>query len=416
MNPFIDDKGVLRVGGRLQNANVNYSKKFPIILPKNCHVTKLIVRQEHLLLLHGGIKLVLSSLSQKYYIINAVREVKSVIHKCVICCRHKAEASQQLMGSLPRDRVNAARVFEKVGVDYCGPFEIKQSSKRNSIITKGYVALFVCFASKAIHIEVVSDMSTDTFLAAFKRFTARRGVPSDVYCDNATNFKGANNQLHELYKLHISEDFQDKVHNYALQREIKFHFIPAYSPNHGGVWEASVKSAKFHLKRISSMKVFTYEQFSTVMAEIESILNSRPLMVNTLQDTSDFSCLTPGHFIIGCALTAIPQPDITETPTNRLRFWKCCEQVRQHFWKVWSRDYLSTLNQRTKWRKELPNLKTGTVVLLINPNTPPLHWPLGRVTNAFGDADGRVRVVEVMTADRKLHRRAVSKIVVLPVE
>ncbi|KAG7295220.1 hypothetical protein JYU34_022191 [Plutella xylostella] len=407
LHPFVDENGVLRVGGRLHHANINYSKKFPIILPKYCHITKLIIRQEHLALMHGGLKLTLSSLQQRYYIINSVRECKSVIHKCVVCCRHKAEASKQLMGSLPKDRVNPARVFERVGMDYCGPFDIKQSSKRSSTVSKGYVALFVCFASKAVHIEVVSDMSSETFLAAFKRFVNRRGIPTDVFCDNSTTYKGSNNQLKELYKLHSSKDFQESIHNYSLQKEIKFHFIPAYSPNHGGLWEASVKSLKYHL---------TYEQFNTIMIEIEGILNSRPLLSITSQDCSDFSYLTPGHFIIGCPLTAIPQPDLTDIPTNRLRFWRCCEQVRQNFWKVWSRDYLSSLNERTKWKKELPNLIEGNIVLLINANTPPLHWPMGRITKVFHGDDNKVRVVEVQTSNGKLHTRAVSKIVVLPVE
>lgn len=416
LHPFVDSNGIMRVGGRLHNADVDYSKKFPIILPKHCHITKLIIRQEHFALLHAGLKLVLSSLAQRYYIINSVREVKSVIHKCTICCRHKAETAKQLMGSLPKDRVTPARVFERVGIDYCGPFEIKQSTKRNSIISKGYVAVIVCFASKAVHLEVVSDMTTDTFLAAFKRFVSRRGLPTDVYCDNASTFKGANNQLKELYKLHNNKDFQENINSFMLQKEIKFHFIPSYSPNHGGLWEAAVKSAKFHLKRISTCKVFTYEQFNTIMIEIESILNSRPLLAKSSQDLSDFSALTPGHFIIGSPLAAIPQPILTDYPVNRLRFWRCCEQVRQHFWRAWSKDYLSSLNERTKWRKVLPNLKVGDVVLLLNPNAPPLHWPLGKVTKVVCGKDGHVRVVEVQTSDKKLHTRAVSKVVLLPIE
>lgn len=176
-------------------------------------------------MLHAVLKQVLSSLSQKYYIINSVREIKSVIHKCIACCRQKAETAKQLMGSLPKERVTPARVFEKVGMDYYGPFDIKQSSKRNSVITKGYVALFVCFASKSVHLEVVSDMSTEAILAAFKRMICRKGIPSDIYCDNAKTFKGADNQLKELYKLHTSHDFQELVHNFALQKEIKFHSL-----------------------------------------------------------------------------------------------------------------------------------------------------------------------------------------------
>lgn len=416
LNPFIDSAGLLRVGGRLDNAtHLDFSKKHNIILPKHCHVTKLIISHEHLMLMHAGLKLVLGSLCQKYCIINSVREVKSVINKCITCCKLKAAASQQLMGSLPKERITPARIFENTGLDYCGPFEIKQSALRSSIIGKGYVAVFVCFASKAVHLEVVTDMTTDTFIAAFKRFTGRRGYPQNIFCDNGSTFRGANNKLKELHDLHKKDYFQKAVNDYVLQKGIQFHFIPKYSPNHGGLWEAAVKSAKFHFKRIASNRTFTYEQFNTIIIEIEAILNSRPLTPLS-HDTSDFSYLTPGHFLIGAELTSAPQPDLAAVPSNRLRFWRCCEQIRQHFWNVWSKEYLSLLNQRTKWLKTKPNLKVGMVVLLQVPNTPPLTWPIGRVNKVFYGSDGHVRVVEVQTSDKKLHSRAVSKIVVLPIE
>lgn len=425
LTPFVDAKGIIRVGGRLNKAtNLSFSKRNPIILPKRCHVTRLIITQQHLMLMHGGLKLLLSSLCQQYYIVNSIREIKSVIHKCISCCRHKALASQQLMGSLPNERITPSRAFEKVGLDYCGPFEIKQSSLRRTIVSKGYVAVFVCFASKAVSMEVVSDMSTDTFLAALKRFVSRRGNPTHIYCDNASTFHGANRKLKDLsdqqHKANAlgnemkPDDFQSAVNNYALQRNIQFHFIPKYSPNHGGLWEAAVKAAKFHLKRILP-RTFTYEQFNTIIIEIEGILNSRPLTPLS-HDTSDFSYLTPGHFIIGAPITSFPHPDITEVPSNRLRFWRSCEQVRQHFWKAWSKDYLSNLNQRTKWQKTFPNLKVGMLVLLREINSPPLAWPMGRISKVYYGTDNKVRTVEVQTSDKKLHSRSISKIIVLPIE
>lgn len=114
--------------------------------------------------------------------------------------------------------------------------------------------------------------------------------------------------------------------------------------------------------------------------------------------------------------SSIPQSDLTIIPSNRLHLWRCCEQVRQHFWKAWSKDYLSLLNQRTKWKKVLPNLKEGSLVLLINSNTPPHHWPMGRVMKVYSGNDNMVRVVDVQTSDGKMHSRAVSKIVMLPIE
>ncbi|XP_049880154.1 uncharacterized protein LOC126378727 isoform X1 [Pectinophora gossypiella] len=319
------------------------------------------------------------------------------------------------MGSLPKDRVNPARVFEKVGLDYCGPFEVKQSTVRRSIVSKGYVLVIVCFTTKAVHLEVVSDMTTEAFLAALKRFIARRGLPSDIYSDNAKTFKGAHNKLNDLYKLANSSDFQNSVSNFTANKGIQFHFIPDYSPNHGGLWEAAVKSAKYHMKRIVGLKTYTYEQLSTIFTEIEAVLNSRPITPMS-QDPSDFSCLTPGHFIIGCPLTSYPCPDLTEIPINRLKFWRSCEQARQHFWRAWSHDYLSSLHQRHKWQYEVNNIKENMVVLLKHPSTPPLQWPLGRISKVYIGDDNKVRTVQIVTADHKYHTRAVSKIVILPTE
>lgn len=413
--PFIDANGLLRVGGRLQNSDLPFAKKFPIILPNKCHLTKIIILNQHLSFLHGGLKLLLSTLSQKYHIVNGIREIKSVLHKCIICHRYKADSAKQLMGSLPRERVTPARAFERVGLDYCGPFEVKNSTVRRSLIRKGYVVVFVCFTTKALHLEIVSDMTTEAFLAALKRFISRRGLPSVIHCDNASTFKGANNKLHQLYQLHKNSSFQNNVLDLALTKGIIFKFIPAYSPNHGGLWETAVKSVKFHLKRVTGIKIFTYEQYQTILCQIESILNSRPLVALS-NDTSDYSYLTPGHFLIGCAPTSYPEQNCIDIPANRLRLWRCCEQVRQHFWRAWSNEYLALLNKRTKWQKEYPNLKEGMLVLLRNPNTAPFQWPTGRISKVFTGLDTKVRVIEIRTADGKTHTRAVSKVIVLPID
>ncbi|KAL0859999.1 hypothetical protein ABMA27_010314 [Loxostege sticticalis] len=403
LHPFIDDKGLLRVGGRLQNSNLPFTKKFPIILPKKCHVTRLIIRNEHLILLHGGLKIVSSSLSQRFFILNSMREIKSVIHKCITCTRYKAESAKQLMGSIPKERVLQARVFEKVGIDYCGPFEIKQSTIRRSII------------SKAIHLEVVSDMTSDSFISALKRFISRRGLPSDIFCDNAQTFKGADKQIKELYRLLKNDIFQRTITEYASKRGIQFHYIPAYSAHQGGLWEASVKSFKFHFKRILEARTLTFEQLVTLAIEIEAILNSRPLCPMS-NDLTDFSILTPGHFLIGCPLISLPQPSLVNVPNNRLKFWRSIEQFRQHFWRAWSKDYLVSLNKRTKWQNNQPNIKLGSIVLLKDNIVHPQFWPLGRVVRLFPGKDSKVRVIEVMTPDKKIHSRAFTKIVVLPTD
>lgn len=414
LNPFIDSNGVMRVAGRIGNANLPYNQKYPMILPCKCHLTTLIIRNEHLSLLHSGLKLTHAGLIQRYYIVGAVREIKKVIHRCTACFRFRAQRASQLMGSLPSSRVNQDRIFKKIGIDYCGPFKLKQSSMRRSIVTKGYVLVIVCFTSKLLHFECVSSLSTECFLAAFKRFCSRRGLPSMVFCDNASTYKGANNQLRDLYLLNKSHAHKNNVTNYCTTKGIEFNFIPCYSPTFGGIWESSVKSFKHHFKRVVGDISLTYEQFCTVMVQIEGILNSRPLTPLS-HDINDFSYLTPAHFACGAPITQPPEPDLTSTNITPLKFWKKCTKIQQDFWKSWQKVYLSQLLKRPKWQQDCNNIKVGDLVLLLDERTSPLHWPVARIAQIFPGADGRVRVVEVRTSTGGAHRRAINKVAVLPI-
>lgn len=415
LHPFLDKNGLLRTGGRLENSDIPLPQKHPIILAKKSHITELIILNEHIRLLHSGPKSLLANLNQKYWLINGIRQVKKVTHKCLVCFRLKAGAAKQLMGSLPQDRVTACRPFKKVAIDFAGPVQVKNSRIRKALVTKGYVCVSVCFVTKAIHLEITSDLTTEAFLASFKRFIARRGLPSDVYCDNGGAFLGARNQLAELYKLLNSADHQTPVQAFAAKEGIKFHFTPSYSPVFAGLAEASVKSMKFHLKRIILDAQLTYEQLNTVLCQIEAILNSRPILPLS-EDINDYCYLTPGHFLIGSALTMYPEIDISETKANRIGFWQQCTQLKQRFWKAWYKYYLNTMQNRSKWCKTLPNITIGALVLMRETNAPPLVWPMARVVKVFPGRDGKVRVFQLKTADGKLYTRSLQGISVLPIE
>nr|XP_053612506.1 uncharacterized protein LOC128676429 isoform X1 [Plodia interpunctella]XP_053612507.1 uncharacterized protein LOC128676429 isoform X1 [Plodia interpunctella] len=411
--PFIDDSGLLRVGGRLHNADIPYSQKHPIILPRDSRVTNLIIHSEHLRNLHAGPKLTLSSLRQRFWIIHGLREVKKVLYTCTICFRLKAEASKQLMGSLPPDRVKACRAFQKVGLDYTGAISLKIARVRKPIITKGYVCVFVCFVTKAMHLELASDLKTETFIACLNRFIARRGLPTAIYSDNASTFRCAGKQLDDMYKLHNSTEHQRLVSQFAAQKRIEFHYLPCYSPTFAGLAESGVKSCKNLLKRVLLKSILTYEELYTVLCQIEAILNSRPLMPLS-NDVTDFSCITPGHFLIGTALNTYPDANVTMI--TRSQFWKICNEMKLEFWKRWSKHYLNFLQCRPKWLTSQPNVKIGSLVILKDDNLSPMYWPLARVINTYPGDDGRVRVVEVKTSNGHIHRRAVVKICVLPLD
>lgn len=414
--PFLDGMGLIRVGGRLQHSNLSYDQMHPIILPKQSTVTKAIIEREHKILLHAGQKLVLSNLNQKYHLINGRREVSHVIQKCIICFKLKAKASEQLMGSLPEGRVSPSRVFEKVGIDYGGPFHIKMHRVRKPLILKSYIVLFVCFITKAVHIELVTDLTTESFINCLKRFISRRNRPSEIHCDNASTFKGASNVLNDLYKLQSNTNHQSKVQGYAAEMGIQFKFIPSYSPVFGGLWEAGIKSTKYHIKRVVGDTITTYEELNTILIQIEGILNSRPLAALSTSDTTDYSYLTPGHFLTGKSLSTFPEPDLSDVPINRLSFWKKCTKMVQSFWKQWHKQYLVLLQNRPKWFKETLNIKEGSLVIIRDKNTSPLRWPMARVVKIHPGKDGKVRALDIKTSKGFVMTTSIGKVCLLPVE
>ncbi|CAK9831432.1 hypothetical protein ANTRET_LOCUS8425 [Anthophora retusa] len=411
LNPFLDDQGILRVGGRLQNSTLPFSQKHPILLPKGHHITTLIIRDAHCLNHHAGITSTLCIIRQAYWPIDGKNATRKIVRQCVKCFRHNPPDTNYRMGNLPASRVTENRPFSNCGIDYCGPFFIKERRHRNRARVKVYVAVFVCLATKAVHLEVVSDLTTDAFLAALKRFVGRRGICKNIYSDNGSNFIGANNELLELHEA-LQKD--NRIRNFLIGKEITWHFMPPLSPHFGGLWEAAVKSFKHHLKRVVGDELFTYEQFETFAIEIEAILNSRPLTPLS-SDPNDPSALTPSHFLIGNPLTSLPESDFRATPANRLSSWQHIQKVKQDFWTRWHKEYISHLNVRHKWAKGSHTIKEGTVVVLKEDHLPPLSWHLGRVQIIHPGTDGIVRAVTVRTANG-IYKRNVKQLAPLPLQ
>lgn len=207
LNPFLDDHGIIRVGGRLTNARLSVDKRYPIVLPNKCHFTDLVILYEHLRTLHGGVQTVLSAVRQMYWPIGSKSQVKKIVYKCITCFRARPKQFCPTMGNLPTARVTPSSPFYISGCDYAGPFFIRDGTVRGRKIVKVYVCVFICFSTKAIHLELAGDLSTKTFLNALKRFFSRRGICKEIWSDNGTNFQGA---------------FQD----YLLKNQVKWHFIP----------------------------------------------------------------------------------------------------------------------------------------------------------------------------------------------
>ncbi|XP_045541485.1 uncharacterized protein LOC123722983 [Papilio machaon] len=358
LDPFIDEEGLIRVGGRLSNSTLTYNQKHPIILPFKHHVTDLLIRDAHKETLHGGNQATLCYIRNKYWILGIKRRIKTVLNKCVKCIRYKGVNTHQKMGQLPTARVTPSHPFSSSGVDYAGPIQVRTTKGRGHKSYKGYIALFVCLATKAIHLELVSDMTTSSFLAAFRRFTARRGHCYHMYSDNGTYFvKAAKTLQHEVLEITQKPHLQDIITNIGTQ----WHFIPTHSPHFGGLWERGVRSMKHHLKRTIGEATLTFEELTTLLCQIESCLNSRPLCKMD-ENIESMQALTPSHFLIGREAVGIPDPIeqcIIREPTLR---WKMIQKIKKEFWKSWTSDYLNQLQQKYKWRSQGPNVKPGDIV------------------------------------------------------
>ncbi|XP_017875755.1 uncharacterized protein LOC108622407 [Ceratina calcarata] len=409
LNPFLDEQGVLRVGGRLKNAVIAWETKFPIILPKH-DVSTSIIRQCHLNTLHGGMQLTMATVRQRFWIIGCRNATRTVIHQCVECTRWRAQPSVQIMQNLIPERCRPARAFTNCGVDYAGPFQVRDSAGRGKTAHKAYIAVFVCYATRAVHVELVHDYSTSAFLAAFDRFIARRGVPSCVFSDNGTNFVGANNELtREFNRCCNSPEWRDKCSGLG----VRWKFNPPSAPHFGGMQEAGVKSVKHHLKRIMGDFTPTGEEMQTLLCKIEASLNSRPIA--PLSDSADdFATLTPGHFLVGGPLNALPKESVETEKITRLTRWRVLQKFHEQLWRHWTRDYLIYLQQRNKWQTTQEQLQPGDLVLVQNPLVPPNHWEMGRVEKVFPGTDENVRVVEVRTA-KNTYKRPITRMCKLAV-
>lgn len=415
LNPFLDENNVIRVGGRIKNSDYSFDKKFPALLPKNHELTKLIFKQFHEKLLHCGAQQLLAVVREQYWPISGRNSAKGIVHNCIKCFKATPKSYNPLMGDLPLKRLQPNMpVFTNVGLDYAGPILIKDRKLRGAKLIKSYVCLFVCLVTKAIHIELVTDLSTHAFIAVLKRFISRRGKPFMISSDNAKNFVGAANQLRDLYRWLNSAAVKDEITNFLSNQNIKWEFIIPRAPHQGGIWESGVKSIKLHIKRVLGNASLNYEDFQTVLTQIEATLNSRPLSPLTT-DPSDLNPLTPGHFIIGKPLCALPEPNYVTVPENNLSRYQRIQRLVQTFWKRWGREVIPELQRRTKWFRHLPALlRVDSVVLIQEDNLPPLQWCLGRVIEVHASSDNIPRSATVLTSNGHSIKRAVNKLCVLP--
>ena len=383
LNPFIGKDGLLRIKGRLQESDLTYDEKHPILLPK-CHLSKLLVRFQHNLLKHAGTDTVITSLRNSYWIVGLRRLVKSIKRECVSCQKVDATACNEPAAPLPELRVKEAPPFSVTGLDYAGPLYCCDLPRK-----KLYILLFTCAVVRAVHLELTDSLNQADFMLALRRFVARRGMPSVIYSDNAKTFVGAQEQLIRYFG-HIAPQWK---------------FIVPLSPWWGGWWERLVRSVKVGLRKSLGGKSLTKCELETTLQEVESCINSRPLTF-VGDEVDSLSTLTPSHFLIGRS-GGFQVSSVNEKETDHVSL-SDREVVRlqrlNKFWSKWSDNYLRNLPPTVHQFRNKGKVKVGSVVLIREDNISRLKWPLGVVSQVFPGRDGIVRRVELKTAKGKLTR------------
>lgn len=410
LNPILSSQNIMCVGGRLINAHeIPLARRTPAIVPRRTDLSALLIRDAHLKTMHGGPGLMLAYLRRQFWIVDGPNEARQSVQRCTTCFRYAANPQQQIMGALPAARVVPSRPFRNCAMDYSGAIQVRSARGRGQHATKAYIAVFVCLATKAVHIELAGDLTTAGFIAAYERFTARRGCCTDLYSDNATNFVGAARFLRSE-----RERFNASVQTTLSSMGTTWHFSPPVSPHFNGLAESAIRSIKHHIRRVIGESTLTFEELTTMLTKIEACLNSRPLCPMN-SDPDNLDVLTPGHFLVGEPLTTIPQRDLIECTPSALTRWQLTHQLVQRIWKRWSTEYLHTLQQRRKWQQESDNMRVGDMVLLVEDNLPPAKWAIGRIVAVHPGDDGRVRVVTIRTKGSTF-KRAVVKVARLPID
>ena len=411
LNPFSDDDGLLRVGGRLRRSLLDPSVKYPIIIPKESEIAKAIVRFYHEKVHHSGRNVTMNEIRENgIWITSLCSIVKSVIWSCFLCRKLRGKFGVQIMSDLPFERTLKSPPFSFCGVDLFGPFLVKE---RRSLV-KRWGVMYTCLSSRSAHIESVVSMDTDSFILCLRRFICRRGSIRMLRSDNGTNFVGAQNELKEMFKNLDNNKIKAFLRDEFDADYVVWERNPPYSSHFGGVWERQIRSARGILNGIllTHSKTFNDESFRTILCEVESILNSRPLSVDNIGDPLSLKPITPMMLLTGKSKIILPPPGaFGDAAAYSRRQWKRVQHVVDEFWARWKKEYLMNLQERSRWAVKRRNFKIGDIVL-VKSDDKRNQWPIGRVIVANVDEKGDCRKVTIKTVNGDI-KRSISNVVLL---
>ncbi|XP_069101998.1 uncharacterized protein [Argopecten irradians] len=396
LTPILDQDGILRVGGRLNRSNFSLEERNPIIVPGKHHVARLLIEHFHAEVRHQGRHLTEGAVrSGGYWVTGAKRLISSILQACMKCHRLRGKFSHQQMADLPPDRLEPCAPFTYVGVDVFGPWSITSRRTRGgTALSKRWAVLFTCLVTRAVHIEVIEEMSSSSFINALRRFFSIRGPVREFRSDNGTNFVGSTEDM-GFQTINVDEP---KFANYMLENSTVWRFNPPHASHMGGAWERMIGTARRILdSMLIDMKgrALTHEILTTLMAEVVAIMNSRPI-APVSSDPQDATVLSPS--VLLTQKTSCPSSVCCEHLNQKDLYrhqWKCVQVLAEEFWKKWRREYLLNLQTRTKWQKPQRNLQEGDIVLMKDRSVARMEWPLAVVNRVFISEDKLVRKVEI---------------------
>ena len=425
LDPFVDDSGVLRVGGRLENSSLRYQLKHPILLSPEDHLTRLIITHYHVKVRHQGRVITLSAIREAgYYVLGESSIVKKVIKSCFVCRRLRGKPLEQKMSDLPADRLSEAAPFSHTGLDVFGPFSVTDGKTTRSCTggKKVWAVIFTCLVSRAVHIEPLASMDTSSMKNALRRFLCLRGACVVLRSDQGTNFVGVRN----LEESSISLD--------DLRKEISLHdcqwiLNPPKASHFGGVWERKIGSIRrildAALLQLGPSRLLSRDEFHTLLQEAANIINNTPLW-DISHDLRDPYPLTPASLL---TMKGDPLPMENVEPQDVLAYgprrWRRVQAIADQFWSRWRREYLQRLQPRSKWSKEKRSLQPGDIVLVKDKNVRRNMWPIGRVSSVRRSKDNLVRSAivvlpvksgEIKTVPRMLERPIVELVLLRGIE
>ncbi|XP_065944078.1 uncharacterized protein [Magallana gigas] len=417
LNPVLDHDGILRVGGRLMNLELEVTEKNPVIIPGKQHIATLLVRHYHQLTKHQGRHFTEGSIrSAGYWITGAKRIVSSMIYSCVTCRKMRRKPEHQFMADLPEDRLTPGPPFSSVGVDTFGPWEVLARRTRGGLAhAKRWAVMFSCLSSRAVHIEVIEEMSSSSFINALRRFVAIRGSVKEFRSDRGTNFVGSTESL-GIDAINVEDR---PVNKFLLDNRTVWIFNSPHSSHMGGAWERMIGLTRRILDSLlitGTAKKLTHETLVTFLAEASAIINSRPLVPVPTDPEYPF-ILTPYTLLTQKTDKGGEPPGPFDEKDAFKAQWKRVQLLADLFWKRWRKEYLVTLQSRQKWTQHQRNLSVGDVVLLKDSSAHRCDWKMAVVDQVFPSvSDKRVRKVQLRVNKNgvnTLYTRPVTETVLL---